>query len=138
MLESCPWPGNVRQLQNVLRASMIAAGGFVIEKSLVRSILEREAGRGAASNTTTASPTTSIQPLVTASLKPWADAKLDGQLSSQTVTADGILSSALEEAERYFLTEALRRCRNNRTAAAKLLGVSRATLLRRLASYGLE
>lgn len=42
----------------------------------------------------------------------------------------------LEEAERFLITEALRRCQNNQTAAARLLGVSQSTLSRWLQKNG--
>jgi len=44
---------------------------------------------------------------------------------------------SLEEVERSFLVQALERTRGNKTAAAKLLGQTRATLRYRLEKYGL-
>lgn len=47
----------------------------------------------------------------------------------------GTLSSAVNEAEHRRILEALRQCNGNQTRAAKLLGVSRGTLISRLERY---
>jgi DNA-binding NtrC family response regulator len=44
----------------------------------------------------------------------------------------------LEEAERYLIQRALGKCDGNVSEAAKLLGVSRSALYRRLEAYGLK
>jgi transcriptional regulator with PAS, ATPase and Fis domain len=44
----------------------------------------------------------------------------------------------VQEAERTAIREALAKTRNNRTQAARLLGISRRTLLYRLKKYGGE
>jgi DNA-binding NtrC family response regulator len=49
---------------------------------------------------------------------------------------EGSLSSAVEEAEHRRILEALRQADGNQTRAAKLLGISRGTLLSRLERYG--
>jgi hypothetical protein len=48
------------------------------------------------------------------------------------------LDATLEGIERQLIQRALERCPRNRAAAAKLLGISRARLLRRLEQWGLE
>ena len=47
------------------------------------------------------------------------------------------LNALIETVEREAMQEALRRCGNNQFQAAKLLGISRYTLRRRLAQYGM-
>ncbi len=48
-----------------------------------------------------------------------------------------LLLRPLEETQKLAILEALRTCRGNRTHAAKLLGISRRTLLNRLKVYGI-
>jgi two-component system, NtrC family, response regulator AtoC len=47
----------------------------------------------------------------------------------------GTLSSAVSEAEHRRILEALRQCSGNQTRAAKMLGISRGTLISRLERY---
>ena len=60
----------------------------------------------------------------------------NGELQSQGVSPAGALS--LEENNFELIKQALKQCNGNRTAAAKLLGISRRTLHRRLAEMELE
>jgi two-component system response regulator AtoC len=48
------------------------------------------------------------------------------------------LDERLRDAERAALETALQRCVNNRTQAARLLGISRRTLYNKLAEHGLS
>jgi DNA-binding protein Fis len=44
----------------------------------------------------------------------------------------------VEELERRLLADALQRCRGNQVQAAKLLGLSRQGLIKKIARYGLK
>jgi two-component system response regulator AtoC len=44
----------------------------------------------------------------------------------------------MEELERRAITDALARCKGNRTRAAEMLGLSRKTILNKIKAYGLE
>lgn len=48
-----------------------------------------------------------------------------------------VLDEVLEQVERQLIMEALERCKGNRTAASKLLSISRARMIRRLQQWGL-
>jgi two-component system response regulator AtoC len=102
------WPGNVRQLQNFVERLIVMSDGPVIGEKDVLRELARER------TSRTGGPQAVAAPEV---------AKLEAQL---------------HESERLALVSALQRARNNRTLAARLLGVSRRTLYNRLQLHGLS
>jgi DNA-binding NtrC family response regulator len=88
------WPGNVRQLRNVIDSAVVLAEGQ------------------------------SIQP---------------GDLGLRDASPEMTLDSLrLDQWERHLIQEAINRTNNNVPRAARLLGISRATLYRKLDDYGLK
>ena len=59
-----------------------------------------------------------------------------GELQAQR--GDSSLASLKRKTERAALEETLKRCDNNRTQAARILGVSRRTLYNKLEEYGIS
>ncbi len=110
LLQSQPWPGNIRQLQNLVERLVVLSDGEI----LTASDVQRELAR------TPADPRASA-------------------LSSLTGSSDApaTLDERLRGAERSALENALRRAGDNRTLAARLLGISRRTLYNKLAEHGL-
>jgi DNA-binding NtrC family response regulator len=100
-LVAYPWPGNVRQLLNVLERTAILAE---------REILEVEDLPAEVRNITTADPLVS---------------RIGTELT-------------LDELEREHILGVLGRVGGNRSRAAKLLGLPRRTLYRRLEDYGVR
>lgn len=101
------WPGNVRQLQNVLESARAMAGEGEI--ALRHLSLEPIPGR---------------EP-------PSAGAQVP---SADVAGAD---SGTLKEAERQAILHALRDCRGNRTRAAQALKIHRSTLRRKMRDLGI-
>jgi Nif-specific regulatory protein len=61
-----------------------------------------------------------------------------GQTGSAAGSSGRSLKKAVEELEKRLLVEALQRCRGNQVQAAKLLGLSRQGLIKKIARYGLK
>ena len=112
------WPGNIRELRNAIeRARLLAGGGPILAEHLA---LGHETPRRASV------PTMPIERIATdlpAPSPPGADAQP--------------LATAVAEVERLRILDALERCGGNQTRAARMLGISRNTLLARLDVYGL-
>ncbi|HEX7051892.1 MAG TPA: sigma-54 dependent transcriptional regulator [Longimicrobiales bacterium] len=103
------WPGNVRELKNTIERAIILSDGPRIGPEHI-TIQQR-----------------SETPAVLV-----AGAEAAGVI---LVPPTGL---SLEEAERQLLAVTLRLTRNNRTRAAKLLGISRPTVIRKIRKYRLS
>ncbi len=115
------WPGNVRQLQNFVERLVILSAGHVITEAHVNA----ELGRPVRFATETGpAGADAAEPAIGA----------DGVLQEGEA---GPLSHALHAAERQALVRALKHTAGNRSAAARLLAVSRTTLYSKLEEYGL-
>jgi len=115
-LAAHPWPGNIRELRNVVeRAVVLCAGATILPAHLAL-----EAPRPAF---TPAPP----QPPPAAPLAAPAAPPAPG----------APLRSELEALERQRIVDALEKCAGNQTYAAELLGMPRRTLVTKLAAYNI-
>jgi len=127
-LRDHPWPGNVRELKHAIEyAAVIARGG-----TLRPEHLPAPPGVAAA---TAATPLAAATAALTAATKEWAAAARHefGELAEPDLHHRA--STAVEAA---LLREVLAHTGGNRTAAAKLLGLDRATLRTKLRHLGLD
>ena len=135
-----PWPGNIRELQNaVQRAAILSAGGAPRQSDFLLSMNpseqldmlrdERPASLSAASVAGSAQPTR------------LADS-IECIRESSPSTEDGALvirsGTTVQDMEKALILETLRANNNNRTEAAKLLGISIRTLRNKLHDYRQE
>ena len=147
LFKHCAWPGNIRQLANVLRAAAVMSAG---ERQITTAHLSDDfledarramaAGHSTHSQTTpwvpTPPPVTKLvkQPVtqpVTAFAAWPVDSPVDS-LAPVAVIAEPAVSQTLEEAEIHLIRHTLEALGGNITATSKRLGISRNTIYRRL------
>jgi DNA-binding NtrC family response regulator len=116
------WPGNVRELEHAVRCALLLSDSDRIDlEDLPRDVLAAQLpSKPGVVETVASSP----QPV-------WAGPAL----SPEPVRP---APSSLRDLTRDALMSALSHARGNRQRAARILGVSRTTLYRMLARYGLE
>jgi DNA-binding NtrC family response regulator len=125
LLENYPWPGNVREVRNVVeRAVLLCEGSEILPEHLpVESMAANSISFAAAAPVVAPAPATAPAPLEAG--RPTAPAG---------VATGGALSAAEEEKERIL--RVLAECAGSQTRAAKILGIARSTLIARLDEYG--
>jgi two-component system, NtrC family, response regulator PilR len=108
MLETYSYPGNVRELENVLERAVTLSTGGVISAESIR---------------------------LRSNVRPSAEVP---QAVQQVTPSSGALGEQLEDIERDAIVKALEKTRYNKTAAAKLLGMSFRALRYRVKKLGIE
>ena len=163
-LEAYHWPGNVRELENIVRrATVVAKGPAILASDLPPEI--NAPARPAAPAASTPSATTSVVPVPTAS--PYPGTGADPAPAPAPFAPSGPASAApaataapatlpelaqalfrharsdprlriLPAVERELIIHALRETSGNQVQAAKLLGITRATLRKRVEKFGIR
>lgn len=114
-LEQGTWPGNVRQLQNVIRKAALNARGYPIDEANIRSLMEEQSS-------------VAVGP-----------ESLSETMSELIQNSKGNAHKVfLERFEAELFAETLKFTKGNLSKAAEWLGISRFTLREKLKQYGLR
>lgn len=126
VLQCCPWPGNVRQLENALEQAIVLMSGPHLDVGDLPSAVREEAAgladnEGSNDSTADGAPSLSRSP------------SLPQHLGTAT-----LLDGTLEDVEREAILHTLKQVNDHKTEAAERLGISRKTLYAKLKRYGLQ
>jgi len=119
-LQKQSWPGNIRQLENVVRQALVLARPFPVGLEHVQRILAGTQTRGNLSD----------RPL------PQHIAEL--LESAQRGEQEGIFARLLSDVERELYSQAIEAARGNQAKAARWLGVTRLKMHEKLHEFGLR
>lgn len=124
-LEQYHWPGNVRELENVIqRALVVSKGDAVLLGDLPAEISGESPGAGQAGALPTGGQVSADVEHLAQQLFQWA--RRDPRLK------------LIPAIERELVIQALKETSNNQVHAAKLLGITRATLRKRIEKFGIQ
>jgi len=142
-LEAYAWPGNVRELENVLRrATVVAKGQAILPADLPPELVSNSAlpststSAPPAPKTSTATATPTSQPVANP-IELSTDLAGLAQALFRLGRSDPKLK-VLPAVERVLVIEALKETRGNQVQAARLLGITRATLRKRIEKFGIR
>lgn len=111
-----PWPGNVRELENTIeRAVVLLFGQYISERELPAALTRCAAPPAEAVQALEPSPVAPVPERVAATLP-----------------------TTLEDMERTLILQTLEQTGNNKSEAAKRLGIARKTLHMKLKQYGTD
>jgi DNA-binding NtrC family response regulator len=142
LLEKYDWPGNIRELQSVVRQSVLKASGPVVVPDFLPAVIrgeEPESFPGVASKDTphhvesvaAAHPSRRLsagQELPVCDVQQFIEDRLE------CGTAD-LYAEVVEHVERYLLTRVLQVANGNQSKAAAILGITRGKVRDRIAAF---
>jgi transcriptional regulator with GAF, ATPase, and Fis domain len=113
VLKAYDWPGNVRELENEVQRAVIQADG---ESFITPDLLSSRVARGQAAEATVSQPPDAVEP---------------------SESPSGTLREIMDKYEKSVLIQVLAAHGNNKTSAAKTLGMTREGLHKKLKGFGL-
>jgi DNA-binding NtrC family response regulator len=119
-LESQPWPGNVRQLENITRKALLLAQNYTVTMEHVRAALDKTA------------------PLEFSSKRAFGEYVDELLAAAQRGELADAHARALGEAERELFARAITAAGGNQAKAARWLGITRVTMKAKLVQFGLH
>jgi DNA-binding NtrC family response regulator len=119
-LRSYEWPGNIRELENVVRKALLQSHGYSIDTNQIRAALAQPRHPGDGSE----SP-----------FRHYISELLGAAERGETTD---VYDQLLKGAEKELFSQAIQFAKGNQAKAARWLGISRLTMREKLIQFGLH
>ncbi len=124
IIKTYPWPGNIRELQSVVRKSMLmATGPVILPEFLPRDLVDGKVSNGTVESTWSNENRFDLLEFVTRSI-------------NQGGT--NLYADTLQEMERVLLKKVLQHHDGNQSQAAEQLGITRGSLRNKIRTLGIR
>jgi DNA-binding NtrC family response regulator len=130
-LLSYDWPGNVRELENVIKGSLVVARGSVFRPEFLPPHIRQKSAAATANPAGQAAP--SAAPSHRQVLRDYAEG-----IAADPQRAGSAHADAVGAMEREIIRACLVRTNGMLTLAARMLGMTRTTLRKKIAKYGIQ
>ena len=126
VLTSYHWPGNIRELEGVIRQALLQSHGTVLAPDYLPSSLLEDS-----SNSSDSAPESEEEGSLPSNLTTFVKRRLASQSAN-------LYAETLEMMERYLLSEVLTLAEGNQSEAARILGITRGSLRHKIRSLGIS
>jgi DNA-binding NtrC family response regulator len=137
-LQAYSWPGNIRELRNAIERAVLLADGATLTVELLDAAIRSstEAGTSGLSSSGFGTSEIGVRPSAEAAFNP-SNAAASAPVPTPEPVPSSSLLSTQQQHERQQILRALESVEFDKNAAAKRLGISLATLYRKIQKYGL-
>jgi DNA-binding NtrC family response regulator len=131
------WPGTERELENCVERAVALGNGQIIDLGDLPPAIAAGSAAGGGMPTSAAERPTVLDPDLAGAQALQGSRALAGPISAAAGSANPMSSTDLEDIERATIQRVFEQVKGDKALAGRMLGISRATLYRKLKRYNI-